>query len=80
MSGECARYPCIRIGVDHRSKRFALFIETSDGEYISINADELLRACKEVEKLKHKHYIEAVGDEIDEIAYNILGLLPVEEE
>ncbi len=79
MSDECNQYPCIRIGVDHKYKKFAVFIETADGEYIYISADEILKACREIESLKHKHYVEASGEEIDEIAYNVFELLPVEE-
>ncbi len=78
--GECEKYPCFRLGIDHRRKRFAVFLVTSDGVYTYVPVDRIREALKAVEGLEHKHYREAVGDEVDEIAVEILGLASYEEE
>ncbi len=64
--------------VDYRRKRFAAFIETADEGFFYIKADEILAAAGKIESLLKKHFREAVGDEIDEIAERELGLERIE--
>ncbi len=64
--------------VDYRKKKFAAFIETADEGFFYIKADEILAAAEKIETLIKKHFREAVGDEIDEIAKRELGLERIE--
>ncbi len=80
MEEECTQYPCLHVGVDHRNKTFAVFIETADGEYIYLPLKEIEKIMEKIAQLRRKHYREAVGDEIDRIAYDVLGLVEIEYE
>ncbi len=54
------------------------FIETAEEEFFYIKASEILAAADKIESLLKKHFREAVGDEIDEIAERELGLERIE--
>ena len=75
---ECNVYPCIHVVVDYRRKRYAAFIETLDTGYYYIKASEILAAAEKINSLMKKHFREAVGDEIDEIAARELGAERIE--
>ncbi len=75
---ECSVYPCIHVVVDYRRKKFAAFIETADTGFYYIKASEILAAAEKINSLMRKHFREAVGDEIDEIAERKLGLERIE--
>jgi hypothetical protein len=77
---ECKNPPCLHVVVDYRRKRFAVFLETSDGDLIYIPSDRVEEAYKRIIELRSRRFREAEGDEVDEIASDILGALPVEEE
>lgn len=70
----CNVYPCIHVVIDYRRKKFAAFIETADEGFFYIKASEVLVAADRIESLLKKHFREATGDEIDEIAERELGL------
>ncbi len=81
MSGkyECENPPCIHVVLDPRRKRYAVFIEDAEGSILYIEAEKVLTAAKEIEKLKRAKFREAEGDEVDELAREYLGAEPVEE-
>ncbi|ABM80193.1 hypothetical protein [Hyperthermus butylicus] len=83
MSGEayeCEKPPCLHVVVDYRRKRFAVFLETADGDLIHIPAERIEDAYNKIVALRSRRFREAVGSEVDEIAEDILGAVPVEEE
>ncbi len=80
MEEECTQYPCLHVGVDHKNKVFAVFIETADGEYIYLPLKEIEKITEKINSLRRKHYREAVSEEIDKIAYEVLGLVEIEYE
>jgi hypothetical protein len=72
----------IKLVVDHRRKIYATFIveEYEDEyEYIYIDPEEITKIADEIKRLMGKHYRPAKGSEIDDLAYEKLGALPVEE-
>jgi hypothetical protein len=79
-SYECKSPPCLHVVVDYRRKRFAVFLETGDGDIIYVPADRVEEAYRRIVELRSRRFREAKGDEVDEIASEILGALPVEEE
>lgn len=80
MTGyECREPPCLHVAVDYPRKRFAVFLETSDGELIYIPFERIEKACREAGELLSKRFREAQGSEVDEIAEEILGAEPLEE-
>lgn len=77
---ECREPPCLHVVVDYRRKRFAVFLETADGDLIYVPAERVREAYARIAELERRRFREASGDEVDEIAADILGALPVEEE
>ena len=77
---ECKSPPCLHVVVDYRRKRFAVFLETSAGDLIHVPSDRVEEAYRRIVELRSRRFREAEGDEVDEIASDILGALPVEEE
>ncbi len=76
----CREYPCFKIGVDHRGKKYAVFLVTSDNVFTHVPVERIREALKEIEGLERKHYREARGRDVDYIAEEILGLEILEEE
>ncbi|MEB3825534.1 MAG: hypothetical protein LRS47_02565 [Desulfurococcales archaeon] len=70
---ECEDPPCIHVVFDIRRKRFAVFLEDSEGVVLYIPSTKLERAYNLVTELKEKHFKEAVDMEIDELARKYLG-------
>ncbi len=77
---ECEEIPCIHVVLDPPSKRFAVFIEYEDGDYIRVPAEKVLEAAKRIEELVRRRWREASDDEVDEIAERYLGAEPLAEE
>ncbi len=76
----CTNPPCIHVVIDHRKKIFAVFIETADEDYIYIPVERILEASDKARELLRKHYREAKDTEIDQLASEKLGAIPIEEE
>ena len=77
---ECEEPPCVHVVVDYPRKRFAVFIETGDGEVLYVPFDRLRRAVEEAGELLRRRFREAQGDEVDELAAEYLGAEPLEDE
>jgi len=77
---ECEEIPCIHVVLDPPRKRYAVFIEYEDGDYIHIDASKVLAAAKRIEELEKRRWREATRDEVDEIAERYLGAERLEEE
>ncbi len=77
---ECEELPCIHVVLDPPRKRFAVFIEYDDGDYIRIPARKVVEAARRIEELTRRRWREAGEDEVDEIAERYLGAEPVEGE
>ncbi len=72
----------IRLVIDHKRKIYATFIveEYEDEyEYVYVSPEEIMKIADEIKKLMGKHYRPAKGNEIDDLAYEVFGALPVEE-
>jgi hypothetical protein len=77
---ECEELPCIHVVIDPPRKRYAVFIEYEDGDYIRIPAERVLEAAKRIEELRRRRWREASDEEIDEIAEKYLEAEPLREE
>ncbi len=77
---ECSELPCIHVVIDPPRKRFAVFIEYEDGDYIRIPAGKVLEAARRIEELMRRRWREAAEEEVDEIAEKYLGAEPIVEE
>lgn len=77
---ECENPPCVHLVVDYPRKRFAVFVETGDGEIIHVPLERLERVVEEARALRRRRFREAGGDEVDELAEEYLGAVPLEEE
>ncbi|MCE4614804.1 MAG: hypothetical protein F7B60_04675 [Desulfurococcales archaeon] len=77
---ECDDPPCIHVIFDVRRKRYAVFLEDSEGTVLYIPTSKVERAYNLIVELKSKHFKEAVDIEIDELARKYLGAEIVEEE
>ena len=75
---ECEKPPCIHVVPDHRRKRFAVFFEDDEGNVLYVESSKVKEAYRKIVELERKHYREASGDEIDQIAREILNVEPVE--
>ena len=75
---ECLTPPCIHVVADNARKLYAVFIEDSEGELTWIRADEVVKAFRIIEKLSSKGFREAVDEEVDDLAYQEFGALPLE--
>ncbi|AEM37948.1 hypothetical protein Pyrfu_0076 [Pyrolobus fumarii 1A] len=75
---ECEEIPCIHIVIDPPRKRFAVFIEYEDGDYIHVSAEKVLEAARRIEELLRKRWREASSEEVDEIAERYLEASRVE--
>ncbi|MET1101529.1 MAG: hypothetical protein ABWW69_03500 [Pyrodictiaceae archaeon] len=73
---ECEDPPCIHVAVSFSRKKFAVFLETSDGDLIYIPLEKLIRTCETITKLLSTRFREAKGDEIDMIAEEELNAIP----
>ncbi len=74
---ECEEIPCIHVVLDPPLKRFAVFIEYEDGDYIRVPAGKVLEAARRIEELMRRRWREASEDEVDEIAERYLGAEPL---
>ena len=77
---ECEELPCIHVVIDPPRKRFAVFIEYEDGDYILIPAEKVVEAARRIEELRRRRWREASEEEADEIAEKYLGAEPMVEE
>lgn len=76
----CEEPPCLHVVVDYSGKKLAVFLETGDGDIVYVPLEKLLRACERAKELLASRFREAKGREIDELAYEKLDALPLEED
>jgi len=77
---ECDDPPCVHVIFDARRKRYAVFLEDSEGTVLYIPSNKIERAYNLIVELKSKHYKEAIDIEIDDLARKYLGAETVEED
>jgi Mor family transcriptional regulator len=77
---ECDDPPCLHVVFDVRRKRYGVFIEDSEGDILYVPASKVEKAADRLSELKSKHFKEAEGTEIDELARKYLGAELVVEE
>ena len=75
---ECENPPCIHVVPDRRRKMFAVFFEDYEGNVLYVESSKIKEAHRRIVELERKHYREAMGDEIDQIAREKLNVEPVE--
>ena len=75
----CENPPCLHVVVDWSRKLFAIFLETSEGDYIYVPWSEVEKAYGKVSELIEKRFREAKGREVDFLAMEYLGAEPIEE-
>ncbi len=76
---ECVDPPCIHVVADYTAKKFAVFLETSDGILVYIPFEKLEEAYKQASHLVSRRFREAQGGEIDYIAAEYLDAEALEE-
>jgi len=76
----CDKPPCLHVVVDYSDKKYAVFLEDSEGELIWVRGSEVLRAASLLEKYAKSGFREARGEEVDELAYSQLEALPLEKQ
>jgi hypothetical protein len=77
---ECDDPPCLHVIFDVRRKRYAVFLEDSEGTILYIPSNRIERAYNLLAELRSKHFKEAADIEIDDLARKYLGAEAVEEE
>lgn len=75
----CENPPCLHVVVDWSRKLFAIFLETSERDYIYVPWSEVEKAYGRVSELIEKRFREAKGREVDFLAMEYLGAEPIEE-
>ncbi len=75
---ECEKPPCIHVVPDHKRKKYAVFFEDDMGNVLYVEPEKIKEAYEKIVELERKHYREAKGDEIDDIARKKLHVEPVE--
>ncbi len=76
---ECIDPPCLHVVADYSAKKFAVFLETSDGALVYIPFEKLEEAYKQASHLVSRRFREAQDREVDYIAVEYLDAEVVEE-